>query len=58
MMTARMFRLTQIHQRIDDLLRLERRRSCPDRMNMARLMELKLRAKQALSRLYLTSAVA
>lgn len=58
MMTARMFRLTQIHQKIDELLRLERRRSRPDRRNMARLMELKLRARKALGRLYLTRAPA
>ncbi len=58
MMTSRMFRLTQIHQRIDDRLRLERRRSRPDRRNLARLLELKLRAKKALSRLYLTGAMA
>ncbi|TNE31322.1 MAG: DUF465 domain-containing protein [Alphaproteobacteria bacterium] len=58
MMTARMFRLTQIHQRIDERLRLELRKLRPDRKNLARLMNLKLRAKLALNRLYLTRALA
>jgi len=58
MMTARMFRLTQIHQRIDERLRLELRKLRPDRKNPARLMNLKLRAKLALNRLYLTRALA
>lgn len=50
-MTARMFRLTQIHQRIDDLLQLERRKRRPDRTELSRLAHLKLRAKQALGRI-------
>jgi len=56
MMTARMFRLTQIHQRVDERLRLELRKLRPDRKSLARLMEMKLRAKKALHRLYLARA--
>ena len=58
MMTPRMFRLTQIHQRVDERLRLELRKLRPDRRSLARLRELKLRAKKALHRLYLTRASA
>lgn len=50
-MTARMYRLTQIHQRIDDLLRFELRKRRPDWMQLARLKKMKLRAKDALHRL-------
>jgi len=50
-MTARMFKLTQIHQRIDELLQLERRKRRPDRMELSRLAHLKLRTKQALDRI-------
>ena len=50
-MTARMFRLTQIHQRIDERLRLEMRKRQPDRGELSRLSRLKLRAKSALTRL-------
>jgi hypothetical protein len=50
-MTARMFRLTQIHQRIDERLRLEMRKRQPDRGELSRLSRLKLRAKSALIRL-------
>lgn len=50
-MTARMFRLTQIHRRIDDLLRMEMRKRRPDWMELSRLKRLKLRAKDALARL-------
>ena len=50
-MTARMYRLTQIHQKIDERLRLEMRRRLPDWAELSRLKKLKLRAKDALHRL-------
>ena len=50
-MTARTFRLTQIHQRIDERLRLETLRRSPDILEITRLKRLKLRAKDALHRL-------
>lgn len=50
-MTARLFRLTQIHQRIDERLRLELRKLRPDRGELSRLTQLKLRAKLALKRI-------
>lgn len=48
-MTARMYRLTQIHQRIDERLRLEARKLRPDRLEVLRLKALKLRAKNTLA---------
>lgn len=50
-MTARMYRLTQIHQRIDERLRLEYRKRRPDWLELSRLKRMKLRAKDALLRL-------
>ena len=50
-MTARIFRLTQIHQRIDERLRAEMRKRRSDWLEMARLKKMKLRAKDALLRL-------
>ncbi|WFL76835.1 YdcH family protein [Altererythrobacter arenosus] len=50
-MTARMFKLTQIHQRIDERIRLEMRKLRPDWMELTRLKRMKLRAKDALYRL-------
>ncbi|MXO95532.1 DUF465 domain-containing protein [Erythrobacter aquimaris] len=47
-MTARTYRLTQIHQRIDERLRLELRKRTPDWLEIARLKKMKLRAKDAL----------
>ncbi|QKG71758.1 hypothetical protein [Erythrobacter mangrovi] len=46
-----MFRLTQIHQRIDERLRLELRKLRPDRLELSRLAHLKLRVKHALNRI-------
>ncbi|WP_341712645.1 hypothetical protein [Erythrobacter sp.] len=57
-MTARMFRLTQIHQRIDERLRLELRKLRPDRSELSRLANLKLRAKLALNRIALRPVTA
>lgn len=56
-MTARMFRLTQIHQRIDEHLRLEMRKGRPDWNELSRLSRMKLRAKRALARLAGRSAL-
>ncbi|MBY6013899.1 YdcH family protein [Qipengyuania gaetbuli] len=50
-MTARTFRLTQIHQRIDERLRSEMRKRVPDWLEVSRLKKMKLRAKDALYRL-------
>ena len=50
-MTARMFRLTQIHQRIDEHLRLEKRKRLPDPLAITRLTRLKLRARSLLNRI-------
>ena len=50
-MTARVFRLTQIHQRIDERLRMELRKRHPDWIELSRLKKMKLRAKDALMRL-------
>ena len=57
-MTARMFRLTQMHQRIDERLRLERRNCTPDLSEFARLQVLRSRAKRLLNRLALRAAPA
>lgn len=50
-MTARVFRLTQIHQRIDERLRLEMRKRRPDWAELSRLKKMKLRVKDALQRI-------
>ena len=50
-MKARTFTLTQIHQRIDERLRLEMRKRAPDPQEISRLETMKLRAKLALRRL-------
>jgi hypothetical protein len=52
-MTARIFRLTQVHQRIDEHLRLERRKRAPDPAVCERLQKLRSRAKRLLGRLAL-----
>ena len=50
-MTARTFRLTQIHQRIDERLRMELKKRAPDPGEISRLKKMKLRAKDALHRI-------
>ena len=50
-MSTRLFRLTQIHQRIDDQLRREQRRRLPDAFRLIRLKKLKLRTKDLIHRL-------
>lgn len=50
-MSSRLFRLTEIHQRIDDALRREQKRRFPDLFRMMKLKKLKLRAKDLIHRL-------
>lgn len=50
-MTARTYRLTHLHQKIDELLRLELQKRAPDNLEITRLKKMKLRAKDALQRL-------
>lgn len=57
-MTARTFRITQIHQRIDERLRLEMKKRAPDPWEVSRLKKMKLRAKDALQRLLRRTASA
>ena len=57
-MTARMFRLMLMHQRIDERLRLELRKRAPDLGEFARLQLLRSRAKRLLGRLALRAAPA
>lgn len=57
-MTARMFRLTQMHQRIDARIRQELRRINPSQFKLMRLKRLKLRVKDALHRLTRRTAAA
>lgn len=54
-MKARSFRLTQIHQRIDERLRLELAKRTPDPFEISRLERMKMRAKHALSRILRSS---
>ncbi len=49
-MTARTFRLTQIHQRVDERLRMASRNMRPDWHEIATLKKMKLRVKDALHR--------
>ena len=50
-MTARVFRLTQIHQRIDERLRLALKRRAPDNFEITRLKKMKLRVKDLIHRI-------
>jgi uncharacterized protein YdcH (DUF465 family) len=50
-MSARLFRLTEIYQRIDAALRSEQRRRFPDSSAMNRLKKLKLRVKDLIARI-------
>lgn len=50
-MTARLYRLTEIHQRIDQSLRAELIRRKPDKFTVSRLTEMKLRVKFLLNKL-------
>ena len=50
-MMARMYRLTEMHQRIDARLRLEQRKLVPDQLELSRLKRMKLRIKDRITRL-------
>jgi hypothetical protein len=50
-MSSRIYRLTEIHQRIDEHMRQERARSTPDLTRILRLMRQKLRARHLINRL-------
>lgn len=52
-MTARLYRLTELHQRVDETLRLEQRKRLPDDFAMTRLKKAKLRIKDMIHRLTL-----
>ena len=52
-MTGRIYRLTEIHQRIDDRLRQEGKRKLPNWLEMTRLKRMKLRIKDRIHRLML-----
>jgi hypothetical protein len=49
-MSSRIYRLTEIHQRIDEHMRQERARSTPDLTKILRLMRQKLRTRRLLLR--------
>ena len=51
MMNARIFRLAEIHRRIDARLRREQKRRIPDELRMKRLKQRKLRINDVLARL-------
>lgn len=53
-MSSRFFRLTEIHQRIDEALRREQKRRFPDIFRTMRLKKLKLRTKDLIHRLTTT----
>ncbi|MBZ6379931.1 hypothetical protein B5C34_13960 [Pacificimonas flava] len=55
-MTARIFRLNEMHQRIDDELRRELKRPLPDNLALTRLKRMKLRVKDLLHRAARTAA--
>ena len=50
-MSSRIYRLTEIHQRIDERMRHERRRATPDFTEILRLMRQKLRARRLIRQL-------
>jgi len=50
-MRPRLFRLLELHQRIDDALRRELRRHWPDPFRVSRLRKKKVRVKHRLIRL-------
>lgn len=57
-MSARMFKLTEMHQRIDARIRMEMRRVRPSQLRISHLKRMKLRVKDALHRLSRTPASA
>ncbi len=50
-MTARLYRLTELHQRVDETLRREINRRAPDQLKVLFLKRRKLRIRGLLSRL-------
>jgi uncharacterized protein YdcH (DUF465 family) len=50
-MTARIYRLMEFHQRIDERLRHELRKRRPDWLEATRLRKMKLRVKDLLHRM-------
>lgn len=50
-MTARLYRLIEMHQRIDAALRAAMKRPAPDPMELSRLKKMKLRVKDLIHRL-------
>jgi hypothetical protein len=50
-MRPRLFRLLELHQRIDEALRRELRRHWPDPFRVSRLRKKKVRVKRRLTRL-------
>jgi hypothetical protein len=50
-MRPRLFRLLELHQRIDEALRRELRRHWPDPFKVSRLRQKKVRVKHRLTRL-------
>ena len=55
-MTARLYRLTLMHQRIDERLRLAMKRRHADPLELTRLKKMKLRVKDLIHRLATASA--
>ena len=49
-MHPRLYRVLESHQRIDEKLRREQRRSSPDSLQLVRLKKLKLRIKNMIHR--------
>ena len=50
-MTKRLFKLTEVHSRLDTALRSELRRRVPNGLRLLVLKKLKLRAKDMITRL-------
>jgi hypothetical protein len=55
-MSARLYSLTHMHQRIDERLRLAMQRPRPDTLELSRLKKMKLRVKDLIQRLSRRSA--
>lgn len=49
-MTARLYKLSELHQKLDDRLRFETRRLVPDQFRVMELKRRKLRVKDLLAR--------
>lgn len=51
-MTARLYRLTEMHQRIDAALRAAMKRRSADTLELTRLKKMKLRVKDLIHRMH------